>query len=61
MLTYASHFHRIPSGSFTHHITIKGVQDTLVRQLQRVIKHHSLLGIIYLTIIGSLNKLGEIF
>mmetsp|Transcript_47481 Transcript_47481/g.135520 ORF Transcript_47481/g.135520 Transcript_47481/m.135520 type:complete len:303 (+) Transcript_47481:2155-3063(+) len=39
----AGHLHGVPAGALPHDITIEGVQDALVRKLQRVIKQHHVL------------------
>ena len=35
-MTY--HFHGIPTSASSHHITVERVQDTLVRELQRLVE-----------------------
>ena len=37
------HFHRVPSCSFLHDVTIEGVENDLVSKLKRLIKVHSVL------------------
>jgi hypothetical protein len=35
----AGHLHRVPASAAAHHVAVERVENTLVRQLQRVVQH----------------------
>mmetsp|Transcript_45251 Transcript_45251/g.130668 ORF Transcript_45251/g.130668 Transcript_45251/m.130668 type:complete len:246 (-) Transcript_45251:2155-2892(-) len=41
----AGHLHRVPSGTFSHHVSVERVQDALVRELQGIIQQDHVLGL----------------
>ena len=45
---HARHFHRVPARAFPHDVSVEGVQNDLVRQLQGVEKHDHLFGVVNL-------------
>jgi len=51
------HFHAIPPRTLPHHVPVEGVQDTLVRELQRVVKHALPRKTLYLDRVSFLDRL----
>ena len=60
MCDHGGHLHRVPSSTLLHDVSVKGVEDDLVRQLKRLIQIDAVLGCLYVVGVPRLLRLTEL-